>query len=498
MDRTIVGVLVVYYVAIFAMTVYANKRTHTAEDYYIAGGKLGPILSMGTYFATFISAGALVSWVSLANLWGMFFIWSGVVVAAASLMNWYVFGPKIMAFTKRFGATTLLDILHERFKNNTLRVVTAVMTVIFMVPLIVTQFKAGGMLIQMIAGIPYNTSVIIMGLAVALYVAIGGYLAVVYSDLFQGGLLFLGTVILFGAVLTKVGGITALGQGYAALNPGGAVSWPSLLAGSKIGSHAFFAWLVLPIFGAFGSPYQQVRFMSLRDNTALRRGFWMTAIAVVLVELMVPFLGIGGRVLFPELASNPDITTFTLIKNLMPPLMAGILMAAISAAMMSTIDSILLVASSTVEHDIMRRGLRLEVSQKQRMWIARGVTLVIGVVSMIWGLKPPALIALLFYPAWGVLGLMFAILFTGAFFWKRFNAAGALAATITGPVSFMIWYRLATPRPFGLDPIEVAALIAIPAAIIGTYLAPAPDVPILQKFFPARAGGSPHQPPVTG
>jgi sodium/proline symporter len=484
-DKTIVTILVLYYLAMFGLAFIAQRRTGSTEDFYIASGKIGPWLTVGTYFATFVSAGLVVSWVSLANLWGMYFIWSGVGVSIAALVNWALFGGKIMKYTKESGATSLLDVLDLRYKSKNLRIVTAAVMLIFMLPLMATQFTVGGLLIEMVAGIPYSWSVIVMGVAVFLYVAYGGYLAVVYTDNLQGGLMFIGTAALLFLVLGKVGGLGQLATSYTALNPAGAVGWPSAAANSIVSGRQFFAWVMLAVLGGAGSPYLQVRFMSLKNKKAYRNGFFMAAIIIVLAEFMIPFIGMGGRVLFPELANNPDITTFTLIKHLFPGIGAGLLMAAITAAMMSTIDSILLVCATTVEHDILKRGIGIEVTPKQRVWLARAVTVVIGTIAVVWGLNPPKLVAMLFYPAFGVLGLVFIVLFGGAFFWSRFNSWGAIAATVVAPAVFVTWSRC--NNPFGIRDIEITIVCTILAAIVGSYLGPAPSQDIIRRFFPHKA-----------
>jgi sodium/proline symporter len=209
---------------------------------------------------------------------------------------------------------------------------------------------------------------------------------------------------------------------------------------------------------------------------------------VVVLEVVVVLLGLYGRALFPQLTENPDSTFLVMAEELLPVFLSTVVLAALSAAMMSTIDSILLVLASTVENDILTKCLHLKLSNKQRVRVAQLTTLVLGIFSILYALNPPELLAFLLYPAFGVLGLVFGLLFLGAVYWPRFNKHGALAVMIVGPVSFVTWNQLG--NPFGLYHIQVALLCTVPAMVAATYLGPPPPAHVVGQFFPRRRAGA--------
>ncbi len=475
MNMTILGVMLAYFVSLFFIGWFANKKTSNVEDYYVGGRSLGGMLVAFTYMASLVSAGALVGWTSLANKWGMFFIYAATTVTVSTFLCWYFLAAKVMKLSREFSMFTIPDFLESRFESKTARLVASIALIVFMIPLMVAQYKAAGLMVNMITGIPYDYSVIFFGAIVFLYVAFGGYLAVVYTDVAQGSIMLVGIIVLLGAAFIKT---SSLGVQYAALNPGGTLSWPDV--GSAVSPSFFIAFLMLTFFGALGAPNYIRGFYALKGGKALKRGFTIIITIVCLLEVAIILLGLYGRVLFPDL-KDTDMTVLTMMKQLLPPFGAGLTLAALAAAMMSTMDSILIICTSTVENDILTHSLGYKLSPGKRVLVAQITTLVIGIISVVWGLYPPKLLALLFYPAWGVLGLIFAIVFFGGLYWRRFNAAGVITAMVCGSVTFVGWHLMG--NPFGLYHIQVALLVTIPLTLIATYLTPPNSAETLAKYF---------------
>ncbi len=340
----------------------------------------------------------------------------------------------------------------------------------------VSQYKAAGLLFNMVTGIPYEVAVIGFGILVFVYVAAGGYLAVAYTDLVQGLIMLLGMLILFITVFSKVGGLP--GVAYAELNPTGALSWPT--AESAVNPAYFFSFLMLNFFGALGAPNYIRGFYTIKNKRELKRGFTIIISIVVVIEVVIVLFGLYGRVLFPEL-DDPDMLMLTMIKNLLNPVFAGITLTALAAAMMSTMDSLLITISSTVENDILTKYFKVDMDQKKRVRFAQITTLIVGIISIVWGLYPPKLLALLLYPAWGVLGLSFAVAFYGGLYWKRFNAPGLNTFLVVVSITFTLWNIL--NNPLGIYPIQAALLLGIPLALIATYTTEPNSEDTLNKFF---------------
>ena len=461
MKWTILIILIAYFVAMFIIGLIANRKSKTVTDYYVAGRGLGGVITALVYMSSLVSAGALVGWTGQASSYGVWFIFAGCAVTIATYICWRLLSGKVMRLSKKLDLLTVPDFLEARFESRTARLIAGLILLIFTVPLMVSQFKAAGLLLNMVTGIDYKAAVVLFGVIVFVYVAFGGYFAVVYTDAVQGGLMLFGIAALVITALIAVGG--NLGEAYAAANPIGAVSWPT--TGSALTSTAFIAVLMNNFFGALGAP-----------------NYIMSIVCVI--EICIIVIGLCGKVLFPDLAS-PDQTVFMMIDSLLPPVLGGLVLAALAAAMMSTMDGLLLMCASTVENDILVRTFNKNLSEKQRMTVARITVLVIGAISIVWGLNPPEMLALLMYPAWGILGLSFALCFYGGLYWKRLNAPGVCAGMVAGAGMFLIGSATGW-SPLGLAPIQIGLISLIIVTLIVTYSTKPTSAETLEKFFPAK------------
>ena len=480
MKWTILIILIAYFVAMFIIGLIANRKSKTVTDYYVAGRGLGGVITALVYMSGLVSAGALVGWTGQASSYGVWFIFAGCAVTIATYICWRLLSGKVMRLSKKLDLLTVPDFLEARFESRTARLIAGLILLIFTVPLMVSQFKAAGLLLNMVTGIDYKAAVVLFGVIVFVYVAFGGYFAVVYTDAVQGGLMLFGIAALVITALIAVGG--NLGEAYAAANPIGAISWPT--TGSALTSTAFIAVLMNNFFGALGAPNYIKGFYSLKGPKEQKRGFTMIMSIVCVIEVCIIVIGLCGKVLFPDLAS-PDQTVFMMIDSLLPPVLGGLVLAALAAAMMSTMDGLLLMCASTVENDILVRTFNKNLSEKQRMTVARITVLVIGAISIIWGLNPPEMLALLMYPAWGILGLSFALCFYGGLYWKRLNAPGVCAGMVAGAGMFLIGSATGW-SPLGFAPIQIGLISLIIVTLIVTYATKPTSAETLEKFFPAK------------
>ena len=237
MKWTILIILIAYFVAMFIIGLIANRKSKTVTDYYVAGRGLGGVITALVYMSSLVSAGALVGWTGQASSYGVWFIFAGCAVTIATYICWRLLSGKVMRLSKKLDLLTVPDFLEARFESRTARLIAGLILLIFTVPLMVSQFKAAGLLLNMVTGIDYKAAVVLFGVIVFVYVAFGGYFAVVYTDAVQGGLMLFGIAALVITALIAVGG--NLGEAYAAANPIGAVSWPT--TGSALTSTAFIA-----------------------------------------------------------------------------------------------------------------------------------------------------------------------------------------------------------------------------------------------------------------
>lgn len=482
MSWVVPTVFITYFAIVFLVGLWAGKETRgTTESFYLGDRNISGPLTALTYLASMVSAGALIGWTSLSMLWGPFFIWVAIFFTLAIFLTWYVLAPPVMVLAKRTRSVTVPDFIAHRYGGKAPRILAAATLLVFMVPLLAANYSAAGLLVEKLTPFNYSTGVWLFGALVFIYVAFGGFRAVVWTDAIQGVMLAIGAAIIL-VVAAATLGFGNLGPRLTERNPEGMVSFPIDI---EPGSAYFIAFIMLNFCGAFGAPYFLVRFFSVSNARSLRRGFLLTISLVVLLEVVIVLIGLYGRALFPEAAEKPDTTFFIMAEELLPVFLSTIVLAALSAAMMSTIDSILLVLASTVENDLLTKSFNLSLSDRQRVTVARITTLTMGVFSIVLALNPPELLAFLLFPAFGVLGLVFGLLFLLGTYWPRFNKAGAIAVMVVAPVSFVTWNQLG--NPLGIYHIQVALLLTIPALLVATLATPPPPQPILDVFFPGRA-----------
>lgn len=476
MNWIVQSIIMIYFVAMFALGILGERHTKDTNDYYVAGRRVNGIYMALVYITSLVSAGALVGWSSQGWQWGIFIIYAACAVTVASFLCWWFLGRKLMICSKQLELVTVPDFMEIRFESRAARLLASLILICFSVPMLVSQFKAIGILFNVTTGLSYDAAVICFGVIVFLYVAFGGYIAVIYTDCVQGFLMLAGVFTLMIAVIRRVGN-SPVSQ-YIALNPAGSGSWPT--ADSAVTPTLLISFILLNFFGALGAPNYIRGFYSMRDNKAYKQGFTITITVLVVLEIIMALLGVYGKIVFPQIDS-PDNIIYYMIESLLPPFLAGITLAALAAAVMSTVDSLLIQCASTVENDILTRTFHLNLSEDRRIRIAKGTVAVIGLICVLWGLNPPEYLALLMYPAWGAMGICFAWVFFLGLYWKRFNKAGALTAMATSAIVFSLWNALG--NPFGIYHIQMALLISAPATIIVTLLTPKTSQQTLAKFF---------------
>lgn len=477
MNWIVQGIIIIYFVGMFALGILGKNKTKNTTDYYVAGRRVNGVFSALVYLTTLVSAGALVGWVSQAWQWGVYFIYAASAVTLATFLCWRLMGSKLPECSREMNLFTIPDFLEIRFESRAARLIASVILITFSVPLLVSQFKAIGILFHVVAGFSYNASVICFGVIVFLYVSFGGYFAVIYTDIVQGLLMLIGVLTLQTAAMREVGPMPV--RQYAAVFPEGLVSWPG--EGSAISPSFLTAFVLLTFFGALGAPNYIRGFYSIRGKKAYRQGFTIVISIVVFLEVIIVLLGLYGRVIFPDI-DFADNVIYYMIEILLSPLPAGITLSALAAAIMSTMDSLLIQCASTVENDILSKTFHVNLTEKKRVAVAQITVAVIGSICVIWGLNPPDYLALLMYPAWGVLGLSFSWVFLLGLYWKRFNKAGAITAMATSAAAFTVWNALG--NPLGIYHIQMALIVSVPATVISTLLTPPCSESTLRRFFP--------------
>lgn len=460
MDKqtVVVVTLVLYKVLLIGIGIWASRRTHSEDDFFLGGRGLGPWVAAVSYSSSASSAWTLLGMSGLAYVVGVSAIWVVLGSIIGMLVAWGWIAPRLMAFSRVHGHITLTDLLlHETVGGwrSAMKWSASLIVTISFVFYVAAQFQGAGNTFASTFDLSMRSSIVLGAGIIMVYTLLGGFWAVSVTDTVQGLLMAATALLLPVAALIEVGGW----QGF--VNGLETVSTPQQL-GFTAGNAGLVAVGVviggLSIgIGTYGQPHLLVRFMALRDASALRWGRWITIFWYLIVFLGMCFLGLVGHVLHAGV-DNPETIFFVLTDSLFPTVLAAILLAAVLSAIMSTADSQLLVAASAISHDLgLGRRLPGGVMLVSRLTI---VALVVAAVLVAIYLPEKIFSRVLF--AWIALGSAFGPLMFARLLEIRIAPAAALASVLFGFTLAVVLY-LAPDTPGSIAerclPFVLASLI---------------------------------------
>ncbi len=461
-------------------------------EFFLGSRSLSGFVLAMTLIATYGSVSSFVSGPGIA--WKLGLGW--VVFAAPQIIaGFFILGllGKKMALTSRAcGAITVTGLLEKRFGSRALSALLSAALLIFFCAMMVGQFIGGAAILAEAADITPATGLLAFGLLTVFYTAFGGFRAVAWTDTVCAILMLIGMVMLGSAVISDAGGLSAAMERVAAagladpaadpstsstLSPtaGGALPWTLLLS----------AWLLVG-FGTAGLPQSAVRCMSYRSSADLHRAMVVSTVVCGALMVGVTTIGVLARGV-PGLdlgGASSDHLVPRLITQHMTPLEAGVTLIGPLAATMSTVSSLLISASSAVVKDLLlavRPGL--EERRGTLILFSRGVTVLLGVVAMLFALHPTELIAWINLGAFGGLELAFLLPLAGGLYWRRATASGALLS-VAGGIAFYVWLLVTKPPLAGFHAIVPAFAVTATLFIVGSLLTRQAPGARLEYFFP--------------
>jgi len=470
-DPSLLAGLLIYLAAMLGIGIAASRYMKTLDDFVLGGRRLGPWVAAISERASGESAWFLLGLPGAAYGLGFTEYWSVIGIAAGILASWTFIAIPLRRETGRLGAITIPDYLELRFNDRTrlLRLHSMVVILFFYTAYVAAQLHGAGKILHATFGIDIFWGIVIGAAVVMLYTLLGGFLAVAWTDLIQGLLMMSVALILPLVGLIAVGGPRALVETLA-------VRGPEFLtmSGGKTG-HAFFFGVVVGGlswgFGYLGQPHLLTRYMAIRKTSELRKGGAIAMGWTLLSYWGAPMIGIVGvAVLGPELA-DPEQVMPLLARTLMPGWLAGIMIAGATAAMMSTADSQLLVAASTLVEDIYVRLFR-PAAPGRLVLLSRLTTMVIAGLAFILALMALAgsqLIDSMVAYAWTGLGASFGPPLVLSLWWRGTTRYGALAGILGGMTATILWHNLEGLGAL-LD-IKAAAVIVSALLVVGVSLA---------------------------
>lgn len=438
-------VLGIYFAILFGIGIVASKRVNSLDDYYVGGKKLGYWLVAFSARATGESGWLLIGLTAMGALAGFSAYWVVVGEVLGVAVSWFFMAKRFKTLTDKYDSITIPDFLESHFKTKThlLRVVAALCLSIFVIIYVSAQIDITGKAFETFLGVNYYTGAIAGFLIVVAYIFVGGFVAVVWSDFFQGFLMFIGLLAL---PLVAYFAIDHSGDIYGTLksidpnlvNIWGAFEDPWMQAASMLG----FAFIGL---GFLGSPQVYVRFISVKDTKEIDKGKWVAIIFTFITDAAAVSIGILARYLFTEIGQDPESvlglagedSLMVLLKATFPFFIVAIYIAIILSAIMSTIDSLLVVASSAITRDLYQKVLHPEIGNKDLSKMSARVTLLMALLAL-----ALAMSVAIFVPGrtvfwftifgWSGIAATFCPMIIYSLFWKAFNQKGALASMLSG------------------------------------------------------------------
>ncbi len=448
---------------------YYRKATGSEEDYWMAGRQMGVFTSSFALFAAVASASSMVGGVGLGWKLGLpFYLAYGL--GAASLFPFALF--LFAAQMRRTGATTLPEFFLKRY-GSSVSLISSLLVILFMTLYIIPQLSASGILGSYVLGLPYKTVVVIVALTFVAYSSLGGMWAVTITSLIQGILMMTASVVI-GSVIyfSTKGGFTELAKAALAANPDfGSVNLPWM---SYFGIFFVFIWF------AIVAPNSNMRNLAARNAAVARKAMaWGTAFFIVLWMGGLLVLVAGAGLYKPGSLPTADYVFFETVGHFLPPIMAGLVYAAIFASIMSSTDSFLLAVSAGIAHDIYPKFINKNATEKQivrlgvfAMWIA-------GLVAMVLALNPPQLITIMVTWVSGGLVAAFAFPIILGIWWTRATKEGALASMV---ISVAVYITLVLTKPFPLvSEVLITAPLSLIIMIIVSLMTPAPSADIVES-----------------
>ena len=440
MEQTtvILTTLVLYMLTLIGIGFWARARTRSNEDFFLGGRALGPVVGAISYSCSASSAFALLGVSGISYVIGVsaFWIIGGSLIGA--ILSWIWIAPRLMAFSNEHQHLTLTDVLVHGYSGRIRTVIVRVASVIIVftfVFYVAAQFQGAGNTFASTFDLSMMESILIGATIIAIYTLLGGFWAVSVTDTLQGLLMALTAVLLPIAALVEIGGFNEFFAQLLATSSPQQLSWTGRNAG-LVAAGVIIGSLSIN-FGAYGQPHMMVRYMAMRSEKALRQAGVISIIWYFVVYIGMCALGLMGHVLFP-MTDNPESIFFVLTENLFPPVIAGILLAAVLSAVMSTADSQLLVSGSAVAHDL---GISAG-DARHKLLISRIAIVFLVLLSALVALFLPESIFNRVLVAWIALGAAFGPTLIFRLGGIRLKASGVLMSIVTGYVAAVTFYLL--------------------------------------------------------
>ncbi|WP_211258628.1 sodium/pantothenate symporter [Viridibacillus arvi] len=461
--------LVVFLVLIFGIGIWANRQVMQSnsflQEYFLGGREMGGFLLAMTMMATYGSAGSFIGGPGVAYNTGLGWVLLAMAQLPAGYFVLMILGKKFAIIARKYQAITLIDFLRERYQSKTVVIVSAVSIILFLFASMAAQWIGGARLIESLTGLNYSAALFIFAGAVLIYVIIGGFRAVALTDAVQGSVMVIGTIILLVATVIAGGGISNIMSDLVAENPNLVSPYGADRSLTPLYVSTF--WILIGI-GVIGLPQIAVRAMSYKNSKGMHSAIIIGTIALATVMFGMHLIGVLARPVLPGVEIGDKVMPLLTLKVL-PPYLAGIVLAAPMAAIMSTVNALLILVSSTVVKDIYLNYIKPTASDAQIKKASFYVTTVIGIAVVLVALRPPDLLIWLNLFAFGGLESVFLWPVIFGLYWKTGNKYGAIASMIIGITSY-IYIDQIMPSVLGMHTVTLPIILSLVAFVVVSLL----------------------------
>ena len=499
----ILAAIVVYLAAMIYVGFYFSRKGSgsSTDDFYLGGRRLGPLVTAMSAEASDMSSWLLMGLPGVAYLTGIADAgWTAIGLAVGTYLNWLIVAKRLRRYSVACGAITIPDFFSRRYRDekNVLSCIAAVVILVFFIPYTASGFKAVGTLFNSLFGIDYHVAMIGGAVVIIGYTVLGGFMAVSTTDLIQSIVMSIALVIIVFYGIHIAGGWDAVAENAGALE--GYLSMTRLhnMADHTSSPYGFITILSTMAWGLgyFGMPHILLRFMAIQHEDMLKLSRRIASVWVVISMFVAILIGIIGYSVslagkIPMFAASSEAETVVIRlagilgqNGFLLSIVAGVVLAGILACTMSTADSQLLTAASSVSQNLLSGFLKIRMSTRASMSAARLTVVGIALISIVLAWNPDSSVFTIVSFAWAGFGASFGPVMLFALFWKRSNLKGALAGMVSGGVMVFLWKYLVRPMGgawniYELLPAFLVACIAIVAVSLAT--AP-PDGGIVKEF----------------
>lgn len=467
--------ILLYFAAMLAIGFYASRKNNDLDDYMLAGRNLPPFVAALSAGASDMSGWLLLGLPGAVYAFGLVEAWIAVGLTVGAWLNWKFIAPRLRAYTEvSRNSITIPSFLENRFRDRShmLRIVAGAIVLVYFTFYVSSGMVAGGKFFESSFGSTYLAGMLLVAGVTLVYTLFGGFLGASLTDVVQGLLMFAALMAVPIVAIINIGGwgemVDSIRTADAALGEG--TNRLSFVANATgVGVISALAWGL----GYFGQPHIIVRFMALRSakDAVVGRRIGITWMALCAFgAVMTALVGIAYFQAHPDLTIDDPETVFLLLSQILfHPFVAGLVLAAVLAAVMSTISSQLIVCSSALVEDLYKLFGR-KASARTELWLGRGGVIVVAVVAILIALDPEASVLDLVAFAWAGFGASFGPIVILALFWKGFNNWGALSSLVVGAVIVFWWGNMPDDAWGGMFQMYEIVPGFVLAAIVGTVV----------------------------